>query len=204
MLDVMYTNPASSHQWAVVDVETSGMSPSRDRILSLAVVLVNAEGAITRTMSVLLNPGVDPGPTAIHGLTTEVLAGQPEFHEVAGELAEMLAGSVFVAHNAEFDYGFVAAEAARAGIVLPVDKIMCTVDLARRLTLDVENFKLATLAKFWGVNQARPHDALDDARVLTGVLHHALCMAAESGVSLPIRSVHRLSGTVLSRSLRAA
>ena len=47
---------------------------------------------------------------------------------------------------------------------------MCTVELARRLDLGIDNLRLETLAAHWGVTQRRPHDAFDDAMVLTGVL----------------------------------
>jgi DNA polymerase-3 subunit epsilon len=68
---------------------------------------------------------------------------------------------------------------------------MCTVELARRLDLGVDNLRLETLAAHWGVIQERPHDAFDDALVLTGVLESALERACERNVWLPVRPVTR-------------
>src|SRR5437868_1507255 len=78
-----------------------------------------------------------------------------------------------VAHNVGFDYAFLAAEACKTGVVLPVDEVMCTVELAAHLDLGVDNLKLATLARYFGVPQGRPHDALDDATVLARILARA-------------------------------
>ena len=82
----------------------------------------------------------------------------------------MLRGRTLVAHNVGFDYAFLAAEAELLGIELPIDSVMCTVELARRLELGTENLRLETLAAHWGISQMRPHDALDDAMVLAQIL----------------------------------
>lgn len=185
--------PATDHDggWAVLDVETSGFRPGQARIVSIAVVALDADGAVQRSFASLLNPGVDPGPTHVHGLTAEMLAGQPTFADIAGELVALLRGRTLVAHNVAFDYAFVAAEAEEAGVELPVDEVMCTVELTRRLALGLENLRLGTLAQHWSVPQLRPHDAYDDALVLAGILLPALRRARARDVWLPVRPVSR-------------
>lgn len=177
--------------WAVVDVETSGFRPGQARVLSVAALALDADGRVQRSVSHLVNPGTDPGPTHVHGLTADMLAGQPQFAEVVDEVADLLAGRTLVAHNVAFDYTFLAAEAELAGAELPVDSVMCTLELARRLDLGLANLRLQTLAAHWGVVQTRAHDALDDARVLAGVLAPALQRARERDVWLPVRPVTR-------------
>jgi DNA polymerase-3 subunit epsilon len=177
--------------WVVVDVETSGFRPGRARVLSVAALALDADGHPERSLVSLLNPGVDPGPTDVHGLTTATLRGAPQFCEVVDELAELLDGRTLVAHNAGFDYAFLAAEAELAGAELPIDTVMCTVELARRLDLGVDNLRLDTLAAHWDVMRTRAHDAYDDALVLSGVLAAALRRAGERGVWLPVRPVTR-------------
>lgn len=183
------TEPGSG--WAVVDVETSGFRPGQARVVSVAALALGDDGSVERSFSSLLNPGVDPGPTHVHGLTAEMLEGQPTFGEVFGELAEVLAGRTLVAHNVAFDYSFLAAEAELVGAVLPVDTVMCTVELARRLNLGTENLRLETLARHYGATQIRPHDALDDAMVLAQILKPALAAAVDTKRWLPVRSVTR-------------
>jgi DNA polymerase-3 subunit epsilon len=177
--------------WAVVDVETSGFRPGLARIISVAALALDAEGNIERSVVSLLNPGVDPGPTHVHGLTTEMLADQPRFADVAGDLVKVLRGRTLVAHNVAFDYAFLAAEAEIAETELPVDSVMCTVELARRLELGTENLRLETVAAHWGIAQLRPHDAFDDALVLSGILKPGLARARNMGVWLPVRPVTR-------------
>lgn len=174
--------------FVVVDVETSGFDPAAARVLSVAALVVAADGTTTTgALHTLLDPGVDPGPTNIHGLTPEMLAGQPRYADVAADLAALLRGRILVAHNAAFDYAFLAAEARRAGTELPVTAVLCTLELASQLHLGLDSLSLAALAGHWNIAQARPHDALDDARVLTHVLRHALTRADELAVALPIR-----------------
>lgn len=178
--------------WVVVDVETSGTDPQTCRVLSVAALALTPDGAIGDTVVSLLNPGVDPGPTNIHGLTRHTLAGQPRFSDIAPALMTLLDGRILVAHNAAFDYAFLDAEARRIGATLPTTDVLCTVELAARLNLDVDNVKLATLARHWGIAQARPHDALDDAVVLTRVLARALAAARDQRIALPICSPRTL------------
>ncbi|OBG18561.1 DNA polymerase III subunit epsilon [Mycolicibacterium celeriflavum] len=177
--------------WAVVDVETSGFRPGQARIVSVAALALGDDGNVEHSLYSLLNPGVDPGPTHVHGLTAAMLEGQPTFADVIDHLVELLAGRTLVAHNVGFDYSFLAAEAELVNRELPTDSVMCTVELARRLDLDVENLRLETLAAHWGISQMRPHDALDDALVLAQILKPALVRARERKAWLPVHPVTR-------------
>lgn len=177
--------------WAVVDVETSGFRPGQARIVSIAALAVGDDGNVEASFSSLLDPGVDPGPTHVHGLTADMLAGQPTFGDVLADVAAILHGRTLVAHNVGFDYSFLAAEAEMVRAQLPVETVMCTVELSRRLGLGTANLRLETLAAHWGVTQLRPHDALDDALVLAQILKPTLAGARERGAWLPVRSVSR-------------
>jgi len=177
--------------WAVIDVETSGFRPGQARIISVAALGLDADGQVEQSVVSLLNPGVDPGPTHVHGLTAAMLEDQPQFADIVGDVIEVLRGRTLVAHNVAFDYAFLAAEAELAEAELPVDSVMCTVELARRLDLGIDNLRLETLAAHWGVIQERPHDAFDDALVLTGVLASALERARERDIWLPVHPVTR-------------
>ncbi|MBV8349365.1 MAG: DEDDh family exonuclease [Mycolicibacterium sp.] len=185
--------PIAEHDagWVVLDVETTGFRPGQARIISLAALALDPDGAVARSVVSLLNPGVDPGPTHVHGLTAEMLADQPRFADIAPGLVGMLEGRTLVAHNVAFDYAFLAAEAELADIELPVDIVMCTVELTRRLGLGTDNLRLETLAAHWGIPQLKPHDAFDDALVLSRVLAPALVRARQLHVWLPLRPATR-------------
>jgi DNA polymerase-3 subunit epsilon len=191
--------------WVVVDVETSGFRPGQARVLSIAALALDADGQVEQSVVSLLNPGVDPGPTHIHGLTAEMLEDQPTFADIAADVADLMHGRTFVAHNAGFDYSFLIAEAELARTVLPVDSVMCTVELSRRLDLGLDNLRLETLARHWDIPQTKAHDAFDDALVLSRLLTPALRRARERGVWLPVRPVSRRrwpNGSVTHEELR--
>ncbi|MFI5719316.1 exonuclease domain-containing protein [Nocardia sp. NPDC051750] len=145
--------------FTVVDVETSGLSPADHRVLSVAALALDSDGAVVEEFHTLVDPGCDPGPFHIHGLTRELLSGAAQFREIEAELTQLLAGRVMVAHNAGFDYGFLAGEFGRIGASLPVGHRLCTLALARRVAPPVPDCRLATLATYYGIRQQRAHDA---------------------------------------------
>ncbi|MGW3691850.1 TerD family protein [Streptomyces sp. NPDC005125] len=175
-----------AYDWALVDVETSGLIARRDRVLSVAVVTIGPDGEQTGEFSTLLNPGCDPGPVDVHGLTVERLRGAPTFDQIAGRIGAMLQDRVLVAHNAQFDYDFLAHEFARARMWLPVSQRLCTLTLNRQVDPPTGDMKLGTLAAHYGVPQQHAHDALDDTRVLAGILRASLREAARLDLPLPL------------------
>ncbi|WP_318207097.1 MULTISPECIES: DEDDh family exonuclease [unclassified Streptomyces] len=180
------TWPAAYPQgYAVVDVETTGLARD-DRIVSAAVYRLDAQGNVEDHWYTLVNPERDPGPVWIHGLTTDVLEGAPLFPEIAAEFATRLDGRVLVAHNAMFDWQMIAREYARAESAAPVRQRLCTIALAKELSLPLPNHKLESLAAHFGVVQQRAHNALDDARVLAEAFRPSLHAAAERNVRLPL------------------
>lgn len=176
----------------MVDVETTGLRRD-DRIVSAAVYRLDARGDIEDHWYTPVNPLRDPGPTWIHGLTSEVLADAPLFADIADAFAERLAGRVLVAHNAIFDWSMIAREYARAKRTAPVRQRLCTIALSKELALPLPNHKLESLAAHYGVVQRRAHHALDDARVLAESFRPSLHLAAEGGVRLPLLACQPLT-----------
>lgn len=178
--------------YAVVDVETTGLGRD-DRIVSAAVYRLDAHGDVQDHWYSPVNPQRDPGPVWIHGLTSAMLADAPLFPEIAGELAERLAGRVLVAHNAAFDWSMLAREYARARSAAPVEQRLCTIVLAKHLGLPLANHKLESLAAHYGVVQRRAHHALDDARVLAETFRPSLRLAAAADLPLPLHACRPLT-----------
>ncbi|MBC9957855.1 exonuclease domain-containing protein [Yimella sp. cx-51] len=188
------------HSYAVLDVETSGLDPRRHRVLQVAITQLDAHGEVQQVWSSLVNPGVDPGPVDLHGLTAERLAGAPSYAQLATHVADLVRGRVVVAHNAGFDWAFLSSEGARVGIPLPTRERLCTVELTRTLRTPAATFSLESLCAHWQIPQARPHDAEDDVRVLVEVLRYALADAAAQQIALPIRDPY--ARITLRRKLR--
>ena len=100
---------------AVVDVETTGLYKA-DRIVEIAVVTMDATGAVTDVFETLVNPGRDVGPTWLHQVTASMVASAPSFQDVAHHVASRLDGAVVAAHNLPFDRRMLATEFTSAGI----------------------------------------------------------------------------------------
>ena len=156
--------------YAVIDFETTGLSPRRDRIVEVAVARVDASGRVEDEFATLINPdGRDVGPTFIHGIANSQVKDAPTFAEVAPELLARMNGAVVVAHNATFEEAFLAAELKRAGIDVPSMPALCTLWLGRQ-TFDTPNYKLGTLARAGGIALVDKHAALGDVRAVSSLL----------------------------------
>lgn len=150
---------------AVVDVETTGLSRTRDRVVELAAVVMDTNGEIVSEFESLINPDRDVGPTYIHGLTAEDVGDAPRFADLAGLFVDALTGVVALAgHNVRFDLGFLDAEFLRIGSWLPECPAICTMKFTGRR-------KLVECCKDFGISiDGEAHHALGDARATARLL----------------------------------
>ncbi len=167
------TDPTLAGRIACVDLETTGGQAARDRIIEAGVVLLE-DGEVVEEYSTLVNPGTRI-PYAIQqftGITEAMVADAPPFDAVAGAIESRLAGRLFVAHNARFDYGFLRSEFRR------VDRrfrapVLCTVRLSRALTPNERGHNLDAVMQRHGIACDARHRALGDAKVLAEFLRIA-------------------------------
>ena len=174
---------------AVVDVETTGLDPKSDRIISVAIVQTEfdptAEKVSGVTMTTVVNPciSIPRGASRINGFANRHVAGKPTFPDVAEELREFIGDRHLVGHNVSFDKQILNAEFKRAGVkTLHRNRSYCTmVGSCARLA------KITGLWPPFGLNLDRAleiyrvparkqkvHDALEDAK-LTAALGARLC-----------------------------
>lgn len=175
---------------AIVDLETTGTRAARDRITEIGVIEVRGFEVVSE-WSTLVNPGVVvPGEIqALTGITHGMLASAPRFAELAPGLHERLAGRVFVAHNARFDYGFLRREFDRAGIKFQAREV-CTVKLSRRLYPGGAH-DLDSLIERHGLACRARHRALGDADAVWQFLRRALDEHGAEVLSVAARQVAR-------------
>lgn len=162
--------PLLNRPVAVVDVETTGLFPFRhDRVIEIAVVVLDGDGVVVREFVSLVNPGRDIGPSRVHGLTSTDVLHAPRFEEIASDLVDVLKDVVGIAaHNARFDRQFLESEFGRLGIDLPGVFSLCTMEL-------VGGGKLDQCCADYGVQRdGYAHHALSDARAAAGLLLRAL------------------------------
>jgi len=151
---------------AFVDLETTGGDARHHRVIEVGIVELDADGS-AREWSTLVNPGcrIPSGIEAFTGISNEMVEAAPSFHLIADEVGRRLAGRLFVAHNARFDYGFVRQEFERLGRRFR-SEVLCTVKLSRLLSPGEPRHNLDAVMARHGLATNARHRALGDARVL--------------------------------------
>lgn len=175
--------PLADVKFAVVDVETTGMrARGGDRITEIAVVHVDA-GRVQVAFDSLVNPGRDI-PYYIQkltGISDRDVARAPTFEAIADQVVAALAGRVFVAHNARFDWNFVSAEIERAqDFAIRMPKL-CTVRLTRKLVPELTRRSLDSVMFYFGLETDRRHRASGDAEVTAQALLRLIQRALKAG-----------------------
>ncbi|MFA6920761.1 MAG: 3'-5' exonuclease [Gallionella sp.] len=152
---------------AVIDFETTGMSPAMgDRATEVAVVIVE-NGLIVDSYQSLMNTGayIPFFIEELTGISNDMIRTAPPAARVMGELAEFVGDVPLVAHNASFDCKFLDAEWARVDHSRQ-QQFACSMLLARRIYPQAPNHKLGTLVRYLGLPMAsRFHRALADAEM---------------------------------------
>lgn len=149
--------------YVVFDIETTGFSPVKNKIIEIGAVKVE-KGVITDRFSTFVNPDV-PIPFEIEKLThinDGMVLDAPMISEVLPKFLDFCHGSVVVAHNASFDVSFIRHNAEHQGLSFETT-VLDTVSLARVLLPNLNRFKLDTVAKELKISLASHHRAVDDA-----------------------------------------
>jgi DNA polymerase-3 subunit epsilon len=184
----MHPSPPTPIPWhllpgplVLIDLETTGVSPTADRVVEIAAVR-HEPGRPPRVFESLIDPdGRGPGPTHVHGITREMLRGAPRFAAVIAPLRELCTGAIMVAHNASFEDRFLAAELARLGGSWGLPRL-CTLLLARRLHPERKGgvgHKLGGLVETYGLTVKDSHAAMGDVRMMSALLGAMLRTHAE-------------------------
>ncbi len=158
---------------AVVDLETTGFAPRvGHRVVEIAIV--TSDGNQIHEFETLVDPGRHISARDIHGVDPAQLVGAPEFGDLIGDIAEVIADRIVVAHNAVFDLRFLAAEFERAGYQLPAFAVICTLDHTR--------CSLGEACQRHGIAQGRAHAAMDDARATHQLLVSLMARGQLDGI----------------------
>lgn len=150
--------------YVAIDFETA--NSSRASACSLAAITVE-NGVIVRTAYALIRPPVlqfNYWNTKVHGLTAADVKDKPTFAQLWDRIRPHLENKIVIAHNAAFDISVLRGMLDEYGLPYPAFRYACTVDIARRVWSDLENYKLSTLARRFAIAFAH-HNALHDARV---------------------------------------
>ena len=169
-------------RFVVFDIETTGFSSLTCQIIEIGAVLVE-NGEITERFSTFVNPKV-PIPFRIEQLTSindSMVMDAPTIEEVLPKFLEFSKGAVMVAHNADFDMGFIMKNCDRLGIEHDFTYVD-TVGMARFLLPALNRFKLDTVAKAVGVSLENHHRAVDDAACTAEIFVKFVKMLADRDI----------------------
>jgi DNA polymerase-3 subunit epsilon len=168
-----------------VDVETTGLSPDHgDRVCEVAALRAVGD-EVADALQQLVNPQrrMGAGALAVHGITDDMLADAPAFPQITDRVQELLAGAVFVGHNAGFDLGFLQAEFARARRPWPEVLALDTLRLARAC-FRARSYALSAISQALGVEvRGRSHRAMIDVLLTRGVLGCVVEALSAQGVA---------------------
>ena len=176
------TSNLASLSFVVVDVETTGGPFPAHRITEFAAVVVR-NGQIVEKFETLVNPerSIPPFVTKLTRITWDMVRNKPTFAGIAPRVIDILEGNVFAAHNATFDWNFIAHEVRRATGAELVGRKLCTVKLARQLLPHLPRRSLDYVAHYYGVEIAGRHRAGGDAVATAHCLIRMLDDAAQRG-----------------------
>jgi DNA polymerase-3 subunit epsilon len=177
--------PLCDVTFVVVDLETTGLAPGRDRVTEVGAVKVR-RGEVLGELHTLVHPGrgIPPAVTAVTGITDHMVRDCPPIGAVLPTFLEFTRDAVLVAHNARFDVSFLDAELARHHYPRLDRPVVDTARVARRLLRDeVRDCRLATLARHLRARTLPEHRALADARATVDVLHGLLERAGSLGAT---------------------
>jgi len=169
------STPLSDVTFVVFDTETTGFSPTKDRILECGAVKCR-NGKIIEEKTWLINPEreIHYWAQQAHGITQEELTNQPTFKAFYPEFRDFIRGSVLVAHNARFDVSFMSEEIKRADFPIPRNRIIDSLKLFRKWFPDAKSHTLSELAAYAEIDADVFHRALADSRYVYLILDKQL------------------------------
>jgi DNA polymerase III subunit epsilon len=168
-------NDSSTHitdaTFVVVDVETTGLSPTSDRITEIAMMKVK-NGVLVDEFSTLINPliTIPAEITQLTGIDNLMVQDAPPAREVVPYIAEFLDDAIFVAHNAPFDWGFVTETTLRERGIGLNNPQLCTVKLSKKILPHLPSKALGPVTQALGITIPERHRASGDAYATALVL----------------------------------
>lgn len=151
-------------EFAIVDIETTGGNAKLGGITEIAVVIHDGH-QIVHEFQTLVNPeqGIPTYITGLTGIDNQMVRYAPRFEDIADELWELLESRVFVAHQVNFDFGFISEAFSRVGRKLISPKL-CTVRLARKIFPGMRSYSLGRICEQRGIPILARHRAMGDAK----------------------------------------
>jgi DNA polymerase-3 subunit epsilon len=183
--DALDDRPLADLAYTVFDTETTGLDPAQgDEIIAVgAVRIVNGRVLQGETFESLVDPrrGLSEASIAVHGITPDMLAGQPVIEQVLPRFRRFAEETVLVGHNAAFDMRFLQLKEAQTGVRFD-QPVLDTLLLSAAVHPESRSHGLEEIAGRLGVAVVGRHTALGDALVTAEVFLRLLPLLAERGI----------------------
>jgi DNA polymerase-3 subunit epsilon len=188
--------------YTVFDTETTGLEPaSGDEIIQIgAIRIVNGRLLHQETFDQLVDPCIPLKPEGIliHGITHDMLRGQPAIEDVLPAFHDFCADTVLVAHNAAFDMRFLQMKEAATGIRFQ-QPVLDTLLLSAVLHPNQESHRLESIAERLGINVIGRHTALGDAIVTGEIFLKMIALLNSTGIHTLRQALDAAQKTWLAR-----
>ena len=167
----IFSTPIDEANFCVFDVETTGLSPFKNKIIEIAIVKVS-KLKITNTFHSFINPGrqIPFFITNLTGINDDDVYDAPFFDEVADQIVDFIGDDILIAHNLAFDQSFIKAELRNCNKEKISNPGVCTVKLARRLYPNLKSKSLGSVVSHLRLKNKGAHRAISDAEVTAKVL----------------------------------
>lgn len=168
--------------FVVFDLETTGFSPTRNRIIEIGAVKVE-NGKITERYSTFVNPGVKIPKriTELTGINDDMVKDAPDIRDVLPQFLEFCKGCILVAHNAGFDYSFLCAKGEELGLSTEFS-VVDTVGIARVLFPHQAKYTLDSVAKVLKISLVNHHRAVEDAEATAEIFEKMIALLEKKDI----------------------
>lgn len=177
-----YDGTLSNATYVIFDIETTGLSLNHDELIEVGAIKVK-NGAILGQFGELINPGVpiNPFTTQLTGITQSMVNGKPTAKTVLEDFYAFSKDAILVAHNADFDLGFIETNYKKYGIANHMNPSIDTLNLAKVLLPDRTRYGLDSLSRYFKVRLDNHHRAVDDAKATNEIFLHLLKQLKKNG-----------------------
>lgn len=165
--------PIEKQRFCVVDIETNGSKPQSAQIIEVGAVMVQNGKIIDKFETFVRADNIPDNIIRLTGITLQDTKSAPSLKKVLERFRLFLRDAVFVAHNVDFDYGFISHSMEQAGFGPLLNRKMCSIDLAKK-TIKAERYGLSHLTKELGIVMGHRHRAYSDADAANSIFQKSL------------------------------
>ncbi|MBQ7333162.1 MAG: PHP domain-containing protein, partial [Clostridia bacterium] len=195
--------PAFDGEMVVFDVETTGLSNRTCKLIEIGAVKIK-NGKIIDKMDIFVDPEC-PIPaeiTELTHITDEMVKGAPKEREAISEFLRFAGDDMLIAHNANFDIGFIRVACDRQGFEFK-NAYLDTLGLSRYVNPELKNHKLDTLVELYNLGEFQHHRASDDSEVLSRIFIEMLSRLKKEGITDFYRAIDAMGADVDPIKLKA-